>query len=102
MLASTRRRLVLLLWDRLPAHRSRVIEQTLAGQKAWLRVEWLPAYAPELNPVELLWNHLDTTALANTPVEDLVRLARRLHRGLRQLRARPTVTRGFLKHTHLF
>lgn len=97
-----RRRPVLLLWDRLPAHRSRVVEQTLAGQKAWLRLEWLPAYAPELNPVELLWNHLDTTALANTPVEDLVRLARRLHRGLRQLRARPAVTRGFLKHTHLF
>jgi hypothetical protein len=30
--------------------------------------------------VELLWNHLDTTALANTPVEDLARLRRRVHR----------------------
>jgi hypothetical protein len=41
-----------LLWDGLPAHRSRAMQAWLATQRSWLVVERLPAYAPELNPVE--------------------------------------------------
>jgi DDE superfamily endonuclease len=41
-----------LLWDGLPAHRSRAMRAWLATQRSWLVVERLPAYAPELNPVE--------------------------------------------------
>jgi transposase len=97
-----RRRPVILLWDRLPAHRSRRMAQTLGQQRAWLQVEWLPAYAPELNPVEPLWDYLDDTALANTPMENLGRLRQRLRSGLRQLDRRPSVGRGLLRYTGLF
>ena len=38
-----------LVWDGLGAHRSRVMQAFLAGQRDWLVVERLPAYAPELN-----------------------------------------------------
>jgi hypothetical protein len=41
-----------LLWDGLPAHRSRVMQAWLGRQRSWLVVERQPAYAPELNPVE--------------------------------------------------
>ena len=41
-----------LLWDGLPAHRSRAMLAWLCTQRPWLVVERLPAYAPELNPVE--------------------------------------------------
>jgi DDE superfamily endonuclease len=41
-----------LLWDGLPAHRSRAMRAWLATQRSWLVVERLPAYAPELNPTE--------------------------------------------------
>ncbi len=61
-----RRRPVILLWDGLPAHRSRRTREALHQHRTWLRVEPLPAYAPELNPVEQLWAHLDGTTLANT------------------------------------
>jgi DDE superfamily endonuclease len=44
-----------LLWDGLPAHRSRAMRAWLGRQRSWLVVEPLPAYAPELNPVEPLW-----------------------------------------------
>jgi transposase len=37
----------------------------LDKQGAWLTVERLPAYAPELNPVEYLWANLKGTELAN-------------------------------------
>jgi hypothetical protein len=43
---------VILLWDGLPAHRSRLTRRALAGHRFWLRREPLPAYTPELNPVE--------------------------------------------------
>lgn len=96
-----RRRPVLLVWDRLPAHRSRRVQQVLRQQRRWLRVEWLPAYAPELNPIEQLWAYLDATALANTSVEDLARLRRRVHGGVARLRQHPSLGRGFLRHTGL-
>jgi transposase len=54
-----------LLWDGLPAHRSRAMQAWLHTQRHWLVVERLPAYAPELNPVEGLWSWLKGTRLAN-------------------------------------
>src|SRR4051812_29218937 len=52
---------VTLIWDGLPAHRSKAMNTFLATQKDWLTVERLPAYAPELNPVETLWSNLKGT-----------------------------------------
>jgi DDE superfamily endonuclease len=40
-----------LVWDGLPAHRSKLMRAWLGRQRSWLVVERLPAYAPELNPV---------------------------------------------------
>jgi hypothetical protein len=52
-----------LLWDGLPAHRSRAMRAWLATQRSWLVVERLPAYAPELNPVEGLWSSFKAVEL---------------------------------------
>lgn len=97
-----RRKRVILLWDRLPAHRSARVRQALHRHRAWLTVELLPAYAPELNPVEPLWDHLDDTALANTPFRDLSLIRRRVHAGVARVRRRPSLGRGFLRYTGLF
>jgi transposase len=97
-----RRRPVCLVWDRLPAHRSGAVRNYVHQERSWLRIEWLPAYSPELNPVELLWAHLDANALANTSPDDLAHLAIRARRGVAKIQARPTVSRGFLRHTALF
>lgn len=97
-----RRKKVLLLWDRLPAHRSQRVAHAVKVHRAWLQIEWLPAYAPELNPVEPLWDYLDDTALANTPVDDLKHIPPRVRSALRRLRRCPRVGRGFLKYTGLF
>jgi transposase len=42
---------VILVWDRLPAHRGRLVQDYL-GRHRRFHQEWLPAYAPEFNPVE--------------------------------------------------
>jgi DDE superfamily endonuclease len=41
-----------LVWDGLPAHRSKAMAAWIASQRHWLVAERLPAYAPELNPTE--------------------------------------------------
>ena len=97
-----RRRPVILLWDGLPAHRSRLTQRALASHGDWLRLEPLPAYAPELNPVEQLWAHLDATALANTVEQDLDHLSGRVRRGLHRVNQHLYLGRAFLRHTGLF
>jgi putative transposase len=46
---------VILLWDQGSIHRGPAIAE---GQQAYprLQIAEFPAYAPELNPVEQLWN----------------------------------------------
>ena len=64
-----RRRLVV-VWDRLGAHRkaARLLRESHPG---WFDFEFLPPYAPDLNPVEQLWNHTKYSELANVIPEDL-------------------------------
>ena len=64
------RRRIILVWDRLGAHRSSRahLEQTHGN---WFEFEWLPAYAPDLDPVEQCWNHAKCTDLANLIPNDI-------------------------------
>jgi transposase len=43
---------VILVWDHSRVHRGRAVGAFLAAHNGWYRVEWLPGYAPELNPEE--------------------------------------------------
>jgi transposase len=55
---------VVLVWDRLNAHRSAQVQLWRAAYPR-LSIEWLPPYAPELNPVEYVWGYLKGHRLAN-------------------------------------
>nr|WP_319949628.1 transposase [Streptomyces halobius] len=48
---------IVLVWDRLNTHVSHAIRELIA-QREWLTVFLLPAYAPDLNPVEAVWAHV--------------------------------------------
>jgi len=54
----------------------------------------LPAYAPELNPVEYVWGHLKKHALANFCPKDFAQLGREARRALRRAQCRPTLVRA--------
>jgi hypothetical protein len=69
-----------LLWDGLPAHRSKAMSAWLCRQRHWLVVEQLPGYAPELNPVEALWADLKGVELVNLAGETLETSSRRSSR----------------------
>jgi transposase len=88
---------VLLLWDGLNAHRSAETSAYLARQRSWLTVHRLPAYAPELNPVEGVWAWLKGTVTANLCPEGLDPIHRQLGRGRRSLRRRTDLLQSFLR-----
>ncbi|MBV9488921.1 MAG: transposase [Verrucomicrobia bacterium] len=66
-----------------------------------LQVEWLPAYAPDLNPAEPLWNHAKYADLANFVPDNLNHLGRRVGLSLYYQSRRPTLLRSFFKTAKL-
>ncbi|WP_227687008.1 IS630 family transposase [Spirosoma arboris] len=53
-----RKRNLLLIWDGAAIHRSEAVKQFLGERPGGIHLERLPAYSPELNPVELVWSQL--------------------------------------------
>lgn len=90
-----------LLWDGLPSHRSIAMRNWLNTQRSWLVVERLPAYAPDLNPVEGLWSSLKAVELANLTTPTLGEVIEQAHRGINRVRRTPHLAYSFLRHTGL-
>jgi transposase len=90
-----------LLWDGLPAHRSTAMRAWVASQRHWLVIERLPAYAPDLNPVEGLWSCLKAVELANLTSPTLGEVIEQAHRGIQRIRDTPHLAYSFLRHTGL-
>jgi hypothetical protein len=90
-----------LLWDGLPAHRSKLMRAWLRSQRSWLVVEPLPAYAPELNPVEALWSNLKGVELANLAGDTLAEVTAAAERGVQRIRHTHHLAYSFLRHCGL-
>ena len=72
------RRRAILIWDLWSVHRS-AARQITETHPDWFDIEWLPAYAPDLNPVEHVWNHTKYGDLANFLADDLLHLNVAVH-----------------------
>ena len=77
---------VLVIWDRLQTHRSRLVREFADAQEGRLALEYLPAYAPELNPVEYIWGHWKHHELPNFCPDDFAQLSQRARRALGRMR----------------
>lgn len=91
----------ILVWDGLPAHKSREMQQYLDSQKSWFSVERLPGYSPDLNPVESLWGNIKGQELANRCVEGLGEADAALCEGMERVRATASLPFGFLHHAKI-
>ena len=85
------RRPLLVLWDGLPAHRSRLVRDYLESLDGAIQIERLPAYAPELNPVEYLWAYLKQHELPHFCAEDFAHLTTVARRRLASMQRRTTL-----------
>ena len=90
---------ILVLWDRSRIHRAKVVKTFLASPEGErLRVDYLPAHAPESNPDELVWRHLKYVELRNVRCGTLRELRVRLRRAVQRLRRKPSLLAGFVDH----
>ena len=91
---------VVVLWDHLKIHHGRQVEKFVAEHPR-LKLEWLPRYAPELNPVEYGWSHTKYSALANYCPDDLHELHRTARRKLNHLSNQKQLLKGFIRAAQL-
>ncbi len=88
---------LLIIWDGASIHTGRAVKDYLAaGAARYLHLERLPAYAPELNPDEGVWNYLKRNELGNVCCANLKALAGFVRRGFTKMRRKPYALQGCL------
>jgi transposase len=85
------RRPVLVIWDRLSAHKSRMTQQWIEKHQDWICTEYLPVYAPELDRVEYLWGYWKQHEQPNVCPRNYWELDDRARRALKRIRRRPRI-----------
>lgn len=98
----TRGTKLILIIDNLRVHKARAVGEHLRREKRWLTVEYLPPYAPELNPVEYVWSSRKRKEFGNAIIADCRALDRRIRESGEKARGDPALLKGFLKASTLF
>ena len=102
-LRALRRRLAngfILILDRWSVHRAAVC-RLRERHGRHLQVEWLPSYAPELNPVEQVWNHAKYSDLPNVAPSDLEELDLLVRASITHARGEQHLLRSFFRTAKL-
>lgn len=85
-------RKLIVVMDRWAVHR-KAARALFGDERFW--IEWLPPYAPDLNPVEHVWNHTKYGDLANYVPEDVLDLEIEFEMSVNRTRRRPELLRSF-------
>jgi transposase len=94
------RRKFILVLDHYNAHR-KAVRLLQAEHPDWFEVEWLPAYTPDLNPVELVWSRAKYSDMANIIPEDEHDLHQAITTSLESTSAPSRLIRSFFRHAGL-
>jgi transposase len=90
-----------LIWDRLGAHLGEPVAPWLVRNRHRVRAHLLPPYAPELNPVELIWGHAKSNPLANFAPLELEELLAQTQVTTLAIGDDEALLRSFIKHCPL-
>lgn len=93
------RRSFILIWDRSRTHRSKLVMKYLQEHPE-IHVEFLPAYAPELNPEEFCHGNVKRH-IKNAVFLSVVEIRKSLDTGFARLRKRPDILLGCFHHAGL-
>ncbi|MFC5413198.1 IS630 family transposase [Larkinella bovis] len=89
-----RKRNLLVIWDGAAIHRSEAVKVFLKEKRGRIHLERLPAYSPELNPVELVWSHLKRS-LKNQVFSNLEELTTAVLSQIKHLAETPELVQAF-------
>ena len=86
-----------LVVDGLPAHKTKLVKDYVLSAKGRLTLHFLPGYAPELNPDELVWSYVKRTGVARTPLHKGERLKDKIEAQLASIKNAPRLVRSFFR-----
>jgi transposase len=86
-----------LVIDGLPAHKTKLVKDYVQSTEGRLTLHFLPGYAPELNPDELVWSHLKRTGVARAPLRKGERLQDKIEAQLARIKDAPRLVRSFFR-----
>lgn len=92
---------LLIIWDGLPAHRSRLVRNYVDSLEGQIQLERLPAYAPEINPAEYAFGYAKQRELANLCVDTIEEVRAYATRRLKSMQRRPKLIRAFWQQAEL-
>lgn len=88
---------VFLVVDGHPVHRAKAVKRFVEDQNGRLELHHLPAYSPELNPDELVWNNLKTHALGRKVATSRQELRSMVLSHLHRMQKLPTLIMSFFR-----
>ena len=86
-----------LVIDGLPAHKTALVKAYVASTDGMLTLHFLPGYAPELNPDELVWSHMKRTGVARAPLRRGEKLRDKIEAQLAVIKRMPQLVRSFFQ-----
>ncbi len=92
---------LIVVWDRLNAHRSVKVRKFVESTHGRLQLEYFPPYAPELNPIEYGWAHLKGHVLVNCAPKTADELFVLAKRGICTTRKNKNVLLGCIEHAEI-
>ena len=92
-----RKKPVELILDNLPAHKGPKVRACIESLNGKLQLHYLPGYAPELNPDELVWSHMKRTGTSKKPLKSGEKLQPRIDADLLAMQQNPKLIRSFFK-----
>jgi transposase len=92
-----RKKPLFLVLDSLPAHKAKIVQDYVESTNGKLEFHFLPGYAPELNPDELIWNHVKRTGTAKSPLARGECLQDRIEADLLHIQKDSALIRSFFR-----
>lgn len=89
---------IFLIVDGHPVHRSGAVTRFVAATEGRLRLFRLPPYAPDLNPDELVWNHVKNHKAGKLAINGPRQFKSRIIGFLRALQKTPDLVRALFQH----
>lgn len=93
-----RKKPIHLVVDGLPAHKRLIVKEYVQSTQGKLAMHFLPGYAPDLNPDELVWSHAKRSASKRGPLKTGQKMQVRVDEELTRIKENPALVRQFFKH----
>ena len=86
---------VYLIVDGHPVHRSKKVKEFIDSTEGMLKLFYLSPYSPDLNPDELVWNHLKYHCVGKLLIKTRDELHKKVISYLKSLQRKPQIIKHF-------